>query len=218
MTNIQQEQVEHFKNKILLTELKKFEYDINTSSIPVQALVKEAIQLKHKKVKEFMSASSITSVQDIKQQIKQDEQDLVDKRALVESKVVYYVKTVLNILDVTWSVIEQFKYKAEKDKNIQFDNYYTSLVDTLLIKVKILHTSVLMNTYQGQEFITALESLKNLLEDRYMEAQTTLEYITKQLTEYNDIGPEFKTLSTAYHGLLYKIQAAKDDIERMKRN
>jgi hypothetical protein len=58
------------------------------------------------------------------------------KRKLLSEQVAYYVKTVLELLDVTWSIIEEFKYKMEMDKNIQFDEYYTTLVDTLLLKVK----------------------------------------------------------------------------------
>jgi hypothetical protein len=45
-------------------------------------------------------------------------------------------QTVLQVLDVTWSIIEEFKHRYERDKNIQFDQHYTGLVDTLLIKVK----------------------------------------------------------------------------------
>lgn len=59
-----------------------------------------------------------------------------NKRKILGEKIASYVKTILELLDVTWSIIEEFKYKMEKDKNIQFDEYYTSLVDSLLIRVK----------------------------------------------------------------------------------
>lgn len=62
--------------------------------------------------------------------------DLPKRRMLLGQKVANHVKTVLKILDVTWSIIEQLKYKMEKDKNMQLDEYYTSFVDSLLFKVK----------------------------------------------------------------------------------
>lgn len=51
-----------------------------------------------------------------------------------------------------------------------------------------------------------------------MEAETNLSDINKQLKEYNDIGPEFETLREAYKSLMYKIQATKDDIDRIQNN
>lgn len=65
-----------------------------------------------------------------------EKSDLPKRRMLLGQKVANHVKTVLKILDVTWSIIEQFKYKMEKEKNIQLDEYYRSLVESLLSKVK----------------------------------------------------------------------------------
>ncbi|OBZ81107.1 hypothetical protein A0J61_10844, partial [Choanephora cucurbitarum] len=128
------EQVKYFENEILMTELKKLEYDIDSSSIPVEVLLQEAIELKYKKINEFMQVSSIDSVQKLKQQLKTDKQTLMEKRLIVEGKVKKYIRTVLQTLDIIWSIIEQFKYKDQKCRNIAFDEYYTSLVDTMLVK------------------------------------------------------------------------------------
>lgn len=62
--------------------------------------------------------------------------ELRDKQLNLGKKVAEYVKTILEILDVTWTVIEQFKYKAQKDKNVAFDEHYAALVDTMLLKAK----------------------------------------------------------------------------------
>ncbi|KAI8050091.1 hypothetical protein BDF21DRAFT_183816 [Thamnidium elegans] len=137
---------------------------------------------------------------------------------ILGKKVADIVKIILSVLDVTWLIINEFKYTMEQEKNAKLDAYYTSTVNTLLLKVKIIHLSVLIATYDDDLFIQALESLHHLLKARYMEAETNLSDINKQLKEYNDIGPEFETLREAYKSLIYKIQATKDDIDRIKNN
>lgn len=57
-----------------------------------------------------------------------------------------------------------------------------------------------------------------MFEVRYIDAETSLLYTTQRLKEYNDIGPEFETLCSAYQSLLKKIQATKDDIQKIKNN
>lgn len=61
---------------------------------------------------------------------------LRDKQVNLGKRVAHYVKTILEMLDVTWTVIEQFKYKAQKDKNIALDGHYAALVDAMLLKAK----------------------------------------------------------------------------------
>lgn len=57
---------------------------------------------------------------------------------------------------------------------------------------------------------------RDLLTERYIDAQKSLEYTTRQLKEYSDVGPEFNLLKEAYQNLLDKIQATNDDINRIK--
>ncbi|KAG2205389.1 hypothetical protein INT47_007174 [Mucor saturninus] len=167
----------------------------------------DALKLKHERVLAFMEKSSLS--------MNYADPDLPKRRMLLVQKVANHVKTVLKILDVSWSIIEELKYRMEKDKDIQLDEYYASFVDSLLYKVKILHISVLIATYDDEQFLSALESLRDLLTERYIDAQKTLEYTTKQLKEYKEIGPEFDTLKEAYQNLLDKIQATNDDISRI---
>lgn len=57
---------------------------------------------------------------------------------------------------------------------------------------------------------------RDILEKSYLDAEQKLKYTTERLEEYNEFGPEFKTLAAAYRRLLDKIQATKDDIDRIK--
>ncbi|KAI8980387.1 hypothetical protein BDB01DRAFT_225351 [Pilobolus umbonatus] len=137
------------------------------------------------------------------------------KRNYKMLKIGGYVKTVLEVLSVTWSVIEEFKYGKERERNKDLDDYYASLTDSLLLKVKTLHLSVLMATYDPSMMET-LSSIRRLLDERYAEAKTSLDYHNEQLQKYKDLGPEFNILLKAYNNLFDRIQSTKDDIERMR--
>ncbi|KAI8374875.1 hypothetical protein BD560DRAFT_393481, partial [Blakeslea trispora] len=65
---------------------------MSSSSIPVEVLLQEAIELKYRKVNEFMQVSDIDSIQKLKQQLEADRQLLMEKRMLVESKVKGYIR------------------------------------------------------------------------------------------------------------------------------
>ncbi|GAA5803611.1 hypothetical protein HPULCUR_009094 [Helicostylum pulchrum] len=159
----------------------------NLKSQLLNDLVKgESLVLKLNQVSEYMVKSSIT-LDDMKM-------NLPKTRMTLGKKVADIVKTILNVLDVTWLIINEFKYTMEQEKNAKLDAYYTSTVNALLM----IHLSVLIATYDDASFIQALESLHELLKARYMEAETNLNDINKQLKEYNDIGPEFETLKEAY--------------------
>ncbi|KAI8646683.1 hypothetical protein BD408DRAFT_428387 [Parasitella parasitica] len=151
-----------FKNELLLDELIKIEKSQQQS---LSRNLDEAIRLKYSQVSEFITISSfsISSIHQTMLQMDEKRSEIRDKQSKLGVKVAEYVKTILEVLDITWTVIEQFKYKAQKDKNIAFDEHYAALVDTLLLKAKILQLSVLIGTYDDPEFIAALETLRYCL-------------------------------------------------------
>lgn len=98
----------------------------------------EAIKLKYDQVSDYITISSfsISTIHQTMIHMNEKRSELRDKQLNLGKKVAEYVKTILEILDVTWTVIEQFKYKAQKDKNVAFDEHYAALVDTMLLKAK----------------------------------------------------------------------------------
>ncbi|KAI7900940.1 uncharacterized protein BX663DRAFT_553585 [Cokeromyces recurvatus] len=208
LTNAKANNFNRLKNEILLNEIKKLK----------ENSLNEAIQLKYNQVSDFISLSSMVNIPETVEQLEKVQDEMNQKRSQLILKVTDYVKTALELLDVTWSIIEEYKFKSEKDKNEDLDHYYTTLVDTLLISIKILHLKVLLDTYEDEEMRTALVSLKNILEKEYMAAERRLKYTSQRIEEYNKLGPEFEILTNAYHRLIYRVQATKDDIERIKNN
>ncbi|KAI9492114.1 HAUS augmin-like complex subunit 4 [Zychaea mexicana] len=139
------------------------------------------------------------------------------KRASLNKLVTRFVKITLEVLDTVWSIIREFKCDYEQTRNASFDAYYCALTDTLLLRIKILHVSTLLATYDT-ELVAALQSLRTILENRYLDARTQLSFAEKKLKAYQEMGPEFETLADAYFKLLEEIKATEDDIHRIKNN
>ncbi|KAL0144272.1 hypothetical protein V8B55DRAFT_1433594 [Mucor lusitanicus] len=147
-----------FRNELLLKEIQKVENQQGSLSRNLD----EAIKLKYNQVSEYITASSlnITTIHQTMIHMNGMKSKLRDRQANLGKRVADYVKTILEMLDVTWTVIEQFKYKAQKDKNMALDDHYAALVDAMLLKTKILQLSILIGTYDDPDFIIALQTLR----------------------------------------------------------
>ncbi|KAL9557816.1 hypothetical protein MBANPS3_001207 [Mucor bainieri] len=121
-----------FRNELLLKEIQKVEQGSLSRNLD------EAIKSKYNRVSEYITASSlnIATIHQTMVHLNEMKSELREKQANLGKRVAGYVKTILEMLDVTWTVIEQFKYKAQKDKNIALDNHYAALVDAMLLKTK----------------------------------------------------------------------------------
>lgn len=103
------QQLANIKNEIILSSSRKIEND------PTGLLLDEAIQSKHQRVTAYLEKLSISSLPDtIKHMEVQKLTSIPNKRKILGEKIATYVKTILELLDVTWSIIEEFKYKMEK--------------------------------------------------------------------------------------------------------
>ncbi|KAG1109042.1 hypothetical protein G6F42_015780 [Rhizopus arrhizus] len=148
--------VARFRNELLLREIQKVEQGSLSRNLD------EAVKLKYNQVSEYITVSSlnIATMHQTMTQMNEMKSDLRDKQVNLGKRVADYVKTILEMLDVTWTVIEQFKCKAQKDKNIALDDHYAALVDAMLLKTKILQLSILIGTYSDPDFVTALQTLR----------------------------------------------------------
>ncbi|KAI8882328.1 hypothetical protein K501DRAFT_101095 [Backusella circina FSU 941] len=184
--------------------------------------LEQQLQSKYDAVKKYILTSHPDIKGDIIQHVRQ-KQDWIKKtqlqvahrKVMMDKKISEYVTTVLEILGVTWHIIQEFKYKLRNDEDTTtLDSYYNTLSQTLLLKIKTLHVSVLLGTYD-KEFIFALSSLRDILESRYSTSRQLLQQTTRQLSQYTNMDPEFHTLSQTYNTLLYKMHSTQQDIQRM---
>lgn len=58
------------------------------------------------------------------------------RKVILGNGVIQVVKLILNVLDTTWLIIKEFKYKVERERHVHLDVYYARIVDALLLKVK----------------------------------------------------------------------------------
>ncbi|KAI9033846.1 HAUS augmin-like complex subunit 4 [Phycomyces nitens] len=155
-----------------------------------------------------------STVEKIQNELQQRQFEMPLRRIRLTRLVVECIKLMLEVLDTTWSIMEEFRLKHEKDMNTVYDEHLGVMVDSIILKTKILHISVLLTTYD-KPMVPALESLRTALEKQHQEAQAELSFANKQIEAYHDMGPEFNTLASAYFGLLSMIQDTEDDIRRI---
>ncbi|KAL0085003.1 HAUS augmin-like complex subunit 4 [Phycomyces blakesleeanus] len=162
-----------------------------------------------------VDAESLRStVEKIKNGLQQRRFDMPLGRIKLTRLVVECIELMLEVLDTTWSIMEEFRLKHEKEMNTVYDEHLGVMVDSIILKTKILHISVLLTTYD-KTMVPALESLRNALEKQHQDVQAELSFANKQIEEYHSMGPEFRTLCSAYFDLLTMIQETEDDIRRI---
>ncbi|OAD74140.1 hypothetical protein PHYBLDRAFT_144595 [Phycomyces blakesleeanus NRRL 1555(-)] len=138
-----------------------------------------------------VDAESLRStVEKIKNGLQQRRFDMPLGRIKLTRLVVECIELMLEVLDTTWSIMEEFRLKHEKEMNTVYDEHLGVMVDTL-------------------------ESLRNALEKQHQDVQAELSFANKQIEEYHSMGPEFRTLCSAYFDLLTMIQETEDDIRRI---
>ncbi|KAI9318021.1 hypothetical protein BX666DRAFT_1578241 [Dichotomocladium elegans] len=121
----------------------------------------------------------------------------------------------LEILDIVWLILKEFKCHLEEEKNKTFDIYYCTLAESLLLSIKMLHITTLMTTYDPQ-LTDALKSLRSILQARFNDTRTQLSFVQKRILDYQDLGADFVTLVNSYSTVLRDIQATEEDIGRIR--
>ncbi|SAL99646.1 hypothetical protein [Absidia glauca] len=211
--------------KVILTETEDKE--------AITSILDEAIQTKYDKVGLLISQYHpglgqvipiqqdtahllVSSVQQLSTKIQNSKFDLTSKKLMLSNEMILYVKVILELLDIIWLIIQEFKYKSEKEKNQTFDNYLGSMVDSLLLRIRSLHVTIMTATYD-EGLVASLTSLRNMLNQRLDLATKEMAEQKKLLDNYQHMGPLFEKLRKAYGDVLEQIKAIEDDIQRMKR-
>ncbi|KAI7860998.1 HAUS augmin-like complex subunit 4-domain-containing protein [Circinella umbellata] len=204
-------------NQIDLAIKEKYRQVYNIASIYQPTTTTTTHIIKEVEQEEKDDDEIVKIVKNKQQSLNRMKVELPTKRELLNKLVTRFVKITLEVLDTTWYIIKEFKCDKELIRNESFDSYYCSLTDSLLLRIKILHISTLLATYDNN-LSTALKSLKSMLESRYFEVTSQLSFVEKKIKQYQDLGPEFETLVNAYFKLLQEIKATEDDIHRIKNN
>ncbi|KAG0273494.1 hypothetical protein BGZ95_010693 [Linnemannia exigua] len=125
--------------------------------------------------------------------------------ALFELTLQNKVRTLFETLNQTvatlWEMIVQFKIRYQLEQDKTFREYFSQLVESLLLKLEILKVMVQEHVY-NHETVAKLAIIRNqnaLLLDRYKTA-----------------GPEFNSIVQTYSDIMHRIDIVQDDIRRFQ--
>ncbi|KAI8338059.1 HAUS augmin-like complex subunit 4-domain-containing protein [Chlamydoabsidia padenii] len=156
----------------------------------------------------------VSSVQHLCAKIQNSKIDLTSKKIILSNEITAYVKVILELLDVIWLIIREFKCGFEKEKNEALDAYLDAMVDALFMRIRSFHISVLMATYD-KHLVASLESLRIMLNERLDLATKKVTESSDLLQQYQHLGPLFEKLRKTYGDVLRQIKIMEDDIQRM---
>ncbi|CAG8457878.1 2947_t:CDS:2 [Ambispora leptoticha] len=138
---------------------------------------------------------------------------LNDKNRLAEL-LADYLKVISEILIDLWTMLEEFKYRNEFEKNTIFDDYFSSIVKSILLKLRVLRINALMTIYD-QDTNEALKSIRDHLRIEEKEKSKLLRELNTKLADYQSIGGEFEKVVQEYAEVIKEIEVTEDDIRRI---
>ncbi|CAG8508331.1 6614_t:CDS:2 [Ambispora gerdemannii] len=138
---------------------------------------------------------------------------LNDKNRLAEL-LADYLKVINEILADLWSMLEEFKYRHEFEKNTTFGDYFSSIVRNILLKLRVLRINALITIYDP-DTNEALASIRDHLRVEENEKSKLLRELNTKLTDYQIIGGEFEKVVQEYAEIIKEIEVAEDDIRRI---
>src|SRR4051794_16996343 len=118
------------------------------------------------------------------------------------------------ILTNLWNLIDEFKLRHELDKNKIFNDYFSGIVKSLLLKLKVLRLQALTNVYD-KKIVESLNVIRTNLIEEEKEKYIILKELDNRLMEYQSIGDGFEQIVQNYLDIVRKIEATKDDIRRI---
>ncbi|CAI2171944.1 17875_t:CDS:10 [Funneliformis geosporum] len=142
---------------------------------------------------------------------------LIENQIQLGERITTYLKVMKEILKNLWNVIEEFKYHHELEKNKAFNDYFSGLVRSIVLKLKVLRLQATLNVYD-KETIESLNIIRMKLVEEENEKNALMKNLNNQLTEYQIIGDEFDQIIQTYLDILKEIEITQDDISRIRQH
>src|ERR1043166_7365480 len=96
-----------------------------------------------------------------------------------------------------WNLIDEFKLRHELEKNKIFNDYFSGIAKSILLKLKVLRLQALTNVYD-KKIVESLNVIRTNLIEEENEKNNKLKQLNDQLTEYQSIGDEFEQIVKIY--------------------
>ncbi|KAF9939789.1 hypothetical protein BGZ67_008897 [Mortierella alpina] len=142
----------------------------------------------------------------------QDDANLHDLAIQQEVRLLF--DTLQKTILVLWEIALEFKIRHQFEQNTTFQEYFSSLSESIILKLEILRVTLHDSVYD-QEAVQKLSALRDTLEskERQLRVQTTQN--ATLLKQYQSAGPEFNMIVDAYADLMQRIDIVEDDIRRL---
>ncbi|RGB43621.1 HAUS augmin-like complex subunit 4-domain-containing protein [Rhizophagus diaphanus] len=182
-------------------DIAKFYYTVEVTNTNPKLLAAKASQL-DKILNHKLEELRISKINIVKNQIRLGE------------RITDYLNVMKEILAKLWNLTEEFKFRHEFEKNRIFNDYFSDLVKSILLKLKVLRLQALTNIYDKQ-IVESLNVIKKNLIEEENEKSTILKRLNNKLMEYQSIGDEFEQIVQEYLYITKEIETTKDDIRRI---
>ncbi|RIA95274.1 HAUS augmin-like complex subunit 4-domain-containing protein [Glomus cerebriforme] len=141
--------------------------------------------------------------------------NIVENQLRLGERITTYLKVMKEILTNLWNLIEEFKFRHELEKNTTFNEFFSEIVKSLLLKLKVIRLQALTNVYD-KKTVESLNVIRTNLIEEEKEKSTKLERLNNELMEYQSIGDEFEQIVQVYLDIIKQIETTEDDIRRIK--
>ncbi|KAF9283976.1 HAUS augmin-like complex subunit 4 [Mortierella alpina] len=133
----------------------------------------------------------------------------------IQQEVKLLFDTLQRTILVLWEVVHEFRIRYQFEQYTTFQEYFSSLSESIILKLKILKVTLQDSVYD-HEAVQKLSALRDTLESKERQLQVQTTQNATLLQQYQSAGPEFNMIVDAYADLMQRIDIVEDDIRRLE--
>ncbi|GBC05126.1 hypothetical protein RclHR1_06050004 [Rhizophagus clarus] len=160
-------------------------------------------------------ASQLDKILNIKlEELRISKINIAENKIRLGERIAAYLNVMKGILAKLWNLTEEFKFRHEFEKNTNFNDYFSGLVNSILLKLNVLRLQALTSIYD-KKIVESLNVIKKNLIEEENEKSTILKRLDNELMAYQIAGDEFEQIVQDYLNIIKEIETTKDDIRRI---
>ncbi|KAF9132094.1 hypothetical protein BGW39_000813 [Mortierella sp. 14UC] len=133
----------------------------------------------------------------------------------LQNKVRILFETLNQTVATLWEIIVEFKISYQLEQDQTFQEYFSQLIESLLLKVEILKVMLQEYVY-NHDTVAKLATIRDKVDKRHETLTQQRHQNTLLLDRYETAGPEFNTIVQTYTDIMRRIDIVQDDIRRLQ--
>ncbi|CAG8618581.1 3997_t:CDS:2 [Paraglomus brasilianum] len=125
-----------------------------------------------------------------------------------------YLEVTKDILETLWCLLEEFMLRHECEKNKGFNEYFSAIVNSIILKLRVLRINTLLSVYD-KDTVESLKAIREKLRVEEISKQIKLREVEELLGKYETFGSEFEEIIKEYIALQKDILIAEDNLRRI---